>query len=588
MTSPARPPGSAAASSGARDDRYKWIASSNTTIGMFMATLDGSIVIISLPAIFRGIHLDPLAPGNIGFLLWMVMGYLLVMSLSVVTVGRLGDMFGRVRIYNLGFVVFTLTSLALSLDPFTGSAGALWLILLRLVQGFGGAMLVANSAAILTDAFPANERGKALGFNQMAGIAGQFIGLVAGGLLAMVDWRAVFWVNVPVGVIGTVWAYRSLREISTSSRGRIDWWGNIAFAAGVGAILVAITYGIQPYGSHSMGWTNPWVLTGLIGGAAMLAVFVLIETRVSNPMFHLSLFRIRTFTAGNISGFLAAISRGGMQFMLVIWLQGIWLPLHGYKFEDTPLWAGLFLLPLTFGYLITGSFAGIISDRFGARALTVGGMALFGLFSLGLWALPVNFSYPVFAVLVFLGGVGAAMFAGPNNAEIMSSVPANRRGAASGMRATFSNSGNTLSIGVFFTLIIIGLSAGLSHSLTTGLEAQGVPSGMAHDVGAMPPVAALFAAFLGVNPMHGLLQPGTPLSTLPQSKVHALSSNTFFPHVLSGPFHHALMVVFATAAVMAFLAALVSLVRGPKLQEKAAPVATPAATVAQEPAPPRG
>ena len=238
-------------------------------------TLDGSIVIIALPAIFRGIHLDPLAPGNISYLLWMIMGYRLVQAVLVVTVGRLGDMFGRVRIYNAGFVVFTVASILLSFDPFDGGRGALWLIGWRVLQAVGGSMLMANSAAILTDAFPAEQRGFALGINQIAGLAGMFVGLVAGGLLAAIDWRAVFWVNVPVGIFGTVWAYLKLRDNGERHRARIDWWGNITFAVGLSAVLIAVTYGIQPYGGHAMGWTNPWVLVGLVGGVALLGVFVL-------------------------------------------------------------------------------------------------------------------------------------------------------------------------------------------------------------------------------------------------------------------------------------------------------------------------
>jgi MFS family permease len=204
-------------------ERYKWVALSNTTLAVLIASVDGSIVIISLPAIFRGIGLDPLAPGNISYLLWMILGYLLVSAVLVVALGRLGDMFGRVRMYNVGFLIFACASLALSLDPLTGASGALWLIGWRVVQAFGGAMLTGNSAAILTDAFPARQRGMALGVNQITALAGQFLGLLAGGLLAAIDWHAVFWVSVPIGVIGSIWSYRSLREIGQSRRARIDW-----------------------------------------------------------------------------------------------------------------------------------------------------------------------------------------------------------------------------------------------------------------------------------------------------------------------------------------------------------------------------
>jgi MFS family permease len=432
------------------DDRYRWVALANTTAAMFMATLDGSIVIIALPAIFRGIHLDPLAPGNIGYLLWMIMGYRLVQAVLVVTVGRLGDMFGRVKIYNAGFVVFTVASILLSFDPFDGGHGALWLIGWRVLQAIGGSMLMANSAAILTDAFPAEQRGFALGTNQIAGLAGMFVGLVAGGLLAAIDWRAVFWVNVPVGIYGTVWAYLRLRDNGERHRGRIDWWGNITFALGLSAVLVAVTYGIQPYGGHTMGWTSPWVVGGLAGGIALLVAFGVIETTIANPMFQLSLFRIRAFTAGNLAGLATSIARGGLQFMLIVWLQGIWLPLHGYNFSDTPLWAGIFLLPLTAGFLVAGPVSGILSDRFGSRGIATAGMAVFGGSFVGLMLLPVNFPYWAFALLIAANGIGSGMFAAPNSSSIMGSVPARQRGVASGMRSTFQNSGTALSIGVFF------------------------------------------------------------------------------------------------------------------------------------------
>jgi MFS family permease len=412
--------------------------------------LDGSIVIIAMPAIFRGIHLDPLAPGNIAYLLWMIMGYRLVQAVLVVNVGRLGDMFGRVRIYNAGFVVFTFASILLSFDPFEGGHGALWLIGWRVLQAVGGSMLTANSAAILTDAFPVDQRGFALGINQVASLAGQFIGLVAGGLLAALDWRAIFRVNVPVGIYGTVWAYLKLRETRPrTARARIDWWGNVTFAVGLSAILVASTYGIQPYGGHVMGWTNPWVLAGLIGGTLLLVVFVLIERRVKSPMVNLALFRIRAFSAGNLAGFTMALARGGLQFMIVIWLQGIWLPLHGYSFTQTPLWAGIYMLPLTVGFLIAGPISGTLSDRFGSRGLATAGAALTGVAFIGLMLLPVNFPYVVFALLLALIGAATGMFASPNSSSIMGSVPAADRGVASGMRSTFQNSGTAISIGVF-------------------------------------------------------------------------------------------------------------------------------------------
>jgi MFS family permease len=546
----------------AQDDRYKWVALANTTAAMFMATLDGSIVIIALPAIFRGIHLDPLAAGYISYLLWMIMGYRLVQAVLVVTVGRLGDMFGRVRIYNSGFVVFTVASILLSFDPFEGGRGALWLIGWRVLQAVGGSMLMANSAAILTDAFPADQRGFALGTNQIAGLAGMFVGLVAGGLLAAIDWRAVFWVNVPVGIYGTAWAYLRLRDNGERHRARIDWWGNVTFAVGLSAVLIAVTYGIQPYGGHTMGWTNPWVLAGLIGGVALLIVFGVVETRIAEPMFQLSLFRIRAFTAGNLAGLAVSIARGGLQFMLIIWLQGIWLPLHGYDYSDTPLWAGIFLLPLTAGFLVSGPVAGFLSDRFGSRGIATAGLAVFGGSFIGLMLLPVNFPYPAFALLIAANGIGSGMFAAPNSSSIMGSVPARQRGAASGMRSTFQNSGTALSIGVFFSVMIAGLASSLPKTLASGLQHQGVPSAAAHQVGSLPPVSSLFAAVLGVNPLGHLLAARGVLSSLPAAARQTITGREFFPDLISGPFQHGLVVVFALATVLTVLAALASALRG--------------------------
>jgi MFS family permease len=544
------------------DDRYRWVALANTTAAVFMSALDGSIVIIALPAIFRGIQLDPLAPGNVSYLLWMIMGYRLIQAVLVVTVGRLGDMFGRVRIYNAGFVVFTVASILLSFDPFHGGHGALWLIGWRVLQAIGGSMLTANSAAILTDAFPADRRGFALGINQVAAIAGQFIGLVAGGLLVTLDWRAVFWVNVPVGVFGTIWAYRKLRDNGERHPGRIDWWGNVTFALGLGSILIAITNGLQPYQHHTMGWTNPAVYGLLLAGIALLVAFAVIESNVADPMFELGLFRIRAFAAGNVAGLAAAIARGGLQFVLIIWLQGIWLPLHGYSYSDTPLWAGIFLLPLTAGILVSGPVSGALSDKFGARGFATAGMVVFGASFVGLLLLPVDFPYWVFALLILANGIGSGLFAAPNSASIMSSVPPRYRGAASGMRSTYQNSGTALSIGVFFSLMIAGLASSLSTTLTRGLVQHGVPHAVAHQIGGLPPVSSLFAAVLGVNPVQHLLRAAGELSQLPAASRQVLTGRLFFPELISGPFHQGLVVVFATATGLAAIAAIASLMRG--------------------------
>ncbi|WP_374216185.1 MFS transporter [Frankia sp. R82] len=552
---------------------------SNTTIGVLLATVNSSIVIISLPAIFRGIHLDPLTPGNVSYLLWLLMGYMLVSAVLVVTLGRLGDMYGRVRIYNAGFALFTVSAIGLTLTPFQGSSGALWLIGFRVIEGIGGAMLLANSTAILTDAFPAHQRGTAMGINQVAALAGSFIGLVAGGLLSEWNWRAVFWVSVPISIVGTIWSYRSLRDTGRRVAARIDWWGNITFAVGLTALLAGVTYGIQPYGGHDMGWTSPKVLGALVGGAACLVLFVVVERRVAQPMFNLALFRIRAFAAGNATILLFAVSRGGMQFMLIIWLQGIWLPLHGYDFSDTPLWAGIYMLPLTVGFLIAGPASGFLSDRFGARAFATGGMLVVAATFVGLVLLPTDFSYPVFALLLLLNGIGSGLFSAPNTTAVMNVVPPSARGGASGMRGTFMNSGQVLSIGLFFSLMIAGLAASLPASLHDGLSARGVPADAVNRVADLPPVGSLFAAFLGYNPMQNLLGADT-LNRLPATDAQEITGREFFPHLISGPFHHGLVIAFTMATVMAVIGAFASLLRGGRILDADSDAALTAEAVA--------
>jgi len=557
-----RPGGGPAPGQPREGSHYKWLALSNTTLGMLAATVNASIVIIALPAIFRGINLDPLTPSNVSYLLWMLMGYLVVSAVLVVTLGRLGDIFGRVRMYNLGFTVFALGALALPFDPFTGPAGALWLIGWRIVQATGGAMLMANSPAILTDAFPSDQRGTAMGINQVAGISGSFIGLILGGVLAAVDWRLVFIVSVPIGIGGAIWSYFSLREIGLRTKSRIDWLGNVTFALGLIGLLTGITYGIQPYGGHVMGWTSPVVLTGLIGGVVLLVAFCFIETRVESPMFDLRLLKIRPFAFGSLATLLASIARGGLQFMLIIWLQGIWLVLHGFNYKDTPLWSGIYLLPLTFGFVVAGPVSGWLSDKHGARWFASGGLLLSALAFAGLVLLPTDFQYVSFGLLIFVSGAGMGLFSAPNAAAIMNSVPARQRGAASGMLATFMNSGFVLSIGIFFSLMIAGLASTLPSTLTKGLTSQGVPFALAHQVGQTPPVASLFAAFLGYNPVHELLAPTGILAHLPAHNVATLTGKEFFPQLITGPFHHGLEIVFSMAIALLVIAAGVSLLRG--------------------------
>jgi MFS family permease len=535
---------------------YKWIALSNTTLGVLMATINQSIVLIALPAVFKGIGLNPLGPGNTSYLLWMFMGFMVVTAVLVVSFGRLGDMFGRVRMYNLGFAVFTVASIFLTVTWMHGVAGALWLIIWRVVQGIGGAFLFANSTAILTDAFPANQRGTALGLNSIAAIAGSFIGLILGGVLAPVNWHLIFLVSAPVGVFGTVWAYFMLHDIGIRKHAKMDWWGNLLFGVGLIAVLVGITYGLQPYGGHAMGWTSPFVLGAMIGGVVLLIVFVYVETKVEEPLFHMSLFKIRAFAAGNVASLMLAMGRGGMQFMLIIWLQGIWLPLHGYSYSQTPLWAGIYLLPLTLGFLLSAPLSGVLSDKFGAKAFTVGGSLLTAAMFLVLIFVPVNFPYWEFAVVVALNGFGTGLFVSPNRAEMMNSVPADQRGAAGGMIATFMNSASVLSIGIFFSLMVAGLASKLPASMFSGLTAQGIPASAATTISHLPPIGVLFAAFLGYNPMQQLL--GPLLGHLPSAHAAYVTGREFFPNLITQPFHDGLGVAFGFAIAASVIAAIAS------------------------------
>ncbi|WP_353739809.1 MFS transporter [Thermogemmatispora sp.] len=529
---------------------------------MLMATINSSILLIALPAIFTGIGINPLAPGETNYFLWLLLGYMVVTATLLVTLGRISDMFGRVRMYNLGFAIFTLGSILLFLTPGKGNAAALELIIFRLIQGVGGGFLFANSTAILTDAFPPHQRGMAMGINQIASILGSIIGLILGGILATINWRVVFLVSVPFGLFGTVWAYWMLRETATiRGHQKIDWLGNITFALGLTILLIGITYGLEPYGNQPMGWANPLVILAIVVGIILLVAFVFVELHVSDPMFRLDLFKIRMFTAGNLSSLLASIARGGLQFMLIIWLQGIWLPLHGYSFEETPLWAGIYMLPLMIGFIAFGPLSGWLSDRFGARLFSTLGMVIQALGFLCLTFLPANFDYIWFALILLLMGIGQGMFAAPNTTAIMNSVPADRRGVASGMRSTFQNSATVMSIGIFFSVVTIGLATALPPALSSGLTAAGVPAAVADKIAHLPPTSALFAAFLGYNPMATLLPAAVLQHIAPAQRAHLLGK-MFFPNLIASPFMVGLRAVFYLSLVLCLLAAVASLLRG--------------------------
>lgn len=553
---------------------YKWVALFNVTLASLMGSIDYSIVMISLPAIFKGIEINPMAPDVFQYLLWILMGYGLVTATLLLSFGRLADMYGRVKLFRLGFLIFTIGSILLYLTPDKGNTGALELIIFRLIQAVGSALTVSNGAAIITDAFPASERGKALGINMVAFMSGQFIGLLLGGILATYHWRYVFLISVPFAILGTVWSYWKMKEISfRSSSTSIDILGNLVFVGGLTSLLVGVTYGLMPYEHNGLteatGWRNPWVMAAITAGILLLIAFPFVESRVKNPMFRLEFFRIRAFTFANLANFSAAISRGGVMFMLIMLLQGIWLPLHGYRFEDTPFWAGIYMLPMTLGFVIMGPIAGILSDRYGPRWIATIGMTIVCLVFLGLSMLPSNFDYWELGILIFLMGAGNGMFSSPNSSSIMNSVPPQDRGVASGMMFTLSNSASMLSMGVFFTIVIIGIQGALPgaiHESFASLGSQITPAiqNLEDYLINMPPTNALFSAFLGYNPMGSILSSMDPsiANAIPKQIVTTLTSSYWFPQTLQLAFMPALRITFRVGALLTGIAAVLSAMRG--------------------------
>ena len=555
---------------------YKWIALSNTTLGVLMATINANIVLIALPAIFDGIGINPLDPSQTNYLLWMLLGYMVVTATLLVTFGRISDMFGRVRLYNLGFAIFTVASILLFLTPGKGDVAAMEMIIFRLLQAVGGSFLQANSTAILTDAFPTTQRGMAMGINQVAAIVGSILGLILGGVLAAINWRFVFLVNVPFGLFGTVWAYLKLREVSQPNKEqKIDWLGNITFFVGLIVLLLGLTYGIMPYGNAATGWGNPFVIGAIVLGVALLALFVYIELHVPDPMFRLKLFRIRAFSIGNICNFLSSLARGGLQFMLIIWLQGVWLPLHGYSFADTPLWAGIYMLPMMIGMIVVGPVSGFLADHVGSKVLATTGLFVQMVGFLLLTLLPANFNYIWFALLLAVMGLALGLFSVPNTTALMNSVPADQRGTASGMNATATNASSVISMAAFFSIVTLGLAAALPSTLSIGLTQAGLAANVANQIAHLPPISALFAAFLGYNPMATLI-PSAALHQLPAAAQANLLGKSFFPNLISAPFMIGLHAAFYISAALCLFAAIASLMRGkPYVYEQSVPVEAP-------------
>ena len=529
-----------------------------------MGSINMSITLIALPAIFNGIHIDPMS--SFQYLLWILMVFGLVNATLLLSFGRLSDIYGRAKFFKLGFLIFTIGSILLYLTPGTGDAGAIEIIIFRIIQAIGTALTMANGAAIIADAFPPTERGRALGINMVVWTAGQFIGLLLGGVLAVFDWRYVFLVSVPFGIIGTIWSVLKLKEISIrSGENKIDYLGNITFVAAITSILIGISYGLMPYGDSPMGWGNPWVIFAMALGVVLMPIFLFIETKVEVPMFDLKLFKIKMFSFANIAGLFNSLARGGMMFMLILLLQGIWLPLHGYSYESTPFWAGVFMLPLTLGLAIMGPISGYLSDKYGPRWIATGGMVINTIAFLVLASLPYNFDYIVFGITIFFMGIGSGMFGSPNSASIMNSVPAEARGVASGMQYTIMNTAFTVSMGIFFTIVIVGISQRFPAEVTASLTSIGA-SNLAPVLNQIPPTGALFSAFLGYNPMGTILDalPANVVAIIPQHIVTTITGTTWFPETLADAFMPSLQTAFYIGAVMSAIAAVFSVLRGEK------------------------
>lgn len=540
---------------------YKWTVLVNTTLGGLMGAINMTIVLISLPTIFRGLNIDPTAPGEFIMLLWVMMGYSIVLATLLVTFGRLSDLYGRTRLYTLGFVIFTFGSILLSIIPDgSGNNGAKMLIGFRIVQGVGGGLLMVNSTALITDSFGPNERGRALGINQISFIAGSLIGLIAGGLLASSNWHLVFIVNIPFAVAGSLWSVFKLKAISKKVKVPMDIAGNVALGGGLVLISLGFTYALVPYGNSSMGWGSPWVLASFVVGVVLLVAFVFLELKVKQPLFDLRLFKIRAFNYGNLANFVSSLGRGAIMFLVIIWLQGIYLPLHGFTYSSTPFWAGIYMLPMMVGFIALGPVGGILTDKYGARTFATTGMIITAISLYLLTLLPYNFSLWQFEGILLMNGIGSGLFAAPNTTAVMNSLPEESRGAGSGMRTTFNNIGQTISMAIFFSIAISIFTLKLPSSLLNTSLSIGLPLQIATAISKIPPSGALFAAFLGINPAASFSP--AMLNLIPPAALKSLMSLSFFPNAIGPSFMVGLKDSLYIAILMTIAGAVLSALSG--------------------------
>lgn len=451
----------------------------------------------------------------------------------------------------------------LYLTPNSGDLGALEIIIFRIIQAIGGSFILANSFAIIADNFEESERAFAISLNSVASVSGVSIGIVIGGILSVIYWRDVFLISVPLGAFGTVWSYAKLKESSPRRDHKIDIVGNLLMASGMIVILLGVTYGITPYGASIMGWGNPLVLLSIIGGSALLVIFVLWERKANNPMLDLHMFRFRNFSIGSITGFISAMSIMGLLYMLTLLFQGIWLPLHGYSFSITPLWAGIYMLPMTISMGVFGVVAGKLSNKTRIKWFTVFGLILSGMSLFFLSLLPYNFKYYQMMIMLVIFGMGYGLFNSPNIASVMSSVPPQDRGSASGMLNNMRNTGYVASMGVFFSILISGLSSNLPASLSNALNKAGASS-VSGTVSKMPPSVAIFGSFLGINPVSHFIP---PVNNLSSSTISLIEGNTWFSQAFSMPFMSSLDTVYYVSGAIAIVAGLISVLRTNRIDE---------------------
>ncbi len=540
---------------------YKWTVLTNTTLGIIMSSMNMYIVMISLPTIFRGLNINPFLPGEFIYLLWILMGYSIILASVLVTFGRISDKYGRARVYTWGFIIFTVASVLLSLIPSnTGNFGALLLISFRMIQAVGGGLLMVNSTALLTDAFPPNERGKALGLNQISFVVGSFLGLILGGFLAGYDWHLIFVVNVPFAVAGALWSILKLKRVKGTGNIKFDLLGNVFLASGLLVFSLGLTYALMPYGNSQLGWGNPWVIASFPVSIVLFIAFVLVEMRASDPLFRLSFFKIRPFTYGILALFLNALARGAIMFLVAIWLQGIYLPLHGFSYTQTPFWAGVYMLPMLIGTVIMGPISGMLTDRYGARAFATLGMVIVAASLYALTLLPYNFNLVEFDVILFINGIGNGLFAAPNTTAIMNSLHPRDRSSGNGMRQTFSNIGSTISMAMFFTIAISYFTADLPGAIYSAALQYGLPAFLAKFLSELPPSGLLFAAFLGIDPASAI--PQSVAKELPSSILNLLDSHTFLPELLGPTFISALRFSIYISVALVLIGAAFSYMRG--------------------------